>query len=394
MSEKARPNSMAPANQPSALPQRQGVESVPFATTRKPRARARSAIYLASWGALALAASLYLTAATIKPALLSQWLPSIDRALPQFKGDEESRSTNAVQTQQLRSILQNSQAEVSQLRQEISARDARVKSAELRIAGLEKELQSVRATGNGTGSGSVEQLNAATEAQSARTAAATAASNGDATSRALASTIGSPNETVPPDKDANAPPRSFEIVNGTPIVVTAPTGSIASAVPGAEVQVPLPGRRPALAARPKTTPINQIIRPTVAVTSTTAGGLETGSVAGQANLATTAAPANKTTQAVTFGAPVVTRSSNPVAIRLTAGPSIDALRLSWSLMSERYAYELNGLQPRYVAGNASAAPYALIAGPIADEPEARRRCALLIARGIPCSIDSFAGNAL
>jgi hypothetical protein len=91
---------------------------------------------------------------------------------------------------------------------------------------------------------------------------------------------------------------------------------------------------------------------------------------------------------------VVTRSAKPIGIRLTAGPSVDALRLSWSLMAERYGSDLSGLQPRYVMGNTPAAPYALVAGPFTSDQDAQRVCGSLIAKGIPCSVDTYVGNAL
>ena len=39
---------------------------------------------------------------------------------------------------------------------------------------------------------------------------------------------------------------------------------------------------------------------------------------------------------ITFGEPVVTRSSTNFAVQLGAGRSLDALKLSWSLLLERH----------------------------------------------------------
>ncbi len=384
---------MAAADRPGA-PSGAQRAALRRAAAAKTRGRARSALYLASWGALALSAGLYLAAVTLKPQYLIAWFPFLDRVATQPQPNNQDRASIIAEAQHLRSNLQQSQAEVSRLRQELGTRDARVKSAELRIAGLEKELDSARGSG-GTAAGQPNAVVGTVGTVPNAAAASSVADNADATKHALAGAIGSPKEGARTDARAGAPPRSFEIVNGAPTLVDAPSGSAAFAggVSGADVDMPVPVRRPAIAPKPKTTPIAQIVRPTIAVTPPAAGGIVTGSVGGQATIAS-APPAEKPAQPITFGAPVVTHSANPVGIRLTAGPSVDALRLSWSLMSERYGYELSGLEPRYIAGNAPAAPYALIAGPIADEREAQRRCALLTARGIPCSVDSFVGNAL
>jgi hypothetical protein len=182
------------------------------------------------------------------------------------------------------------------------------------------------------------------------------------------------------------------LVNGA-IVDAQGAPSVAAAQPGAEVELPLPGRKPAVALKRKPTPIAQIVRPTIAIKPAPANAIETGSVAAGA-AATAKSETKSTAESIRFGAPVVTHTANPVGIRLTAGPSVDALRLSWLLMSERYGADLGGLQPRYVVGNTPAAPYALIAGPFANNDEAQRTCGSLIAKGIPCSVDSYAGNAL
>lgn len=389
MSEKSISIDTATADSQSAPSGRRGAPPARLAGA-KSASRARNVLYLASWGALALAAGAYLAAVIVKPRFLAEWLPAMDRVLTQPQGNDQNRSAVIAEAQQLRANLEQSQAEVSRLRQELGSRDARVKSAELRIAGLERDLQAARGPG-----GSPPTQPHETGTSASNEAPLTGSQHdSDATRRALAGAIGAPTEGTRTDSRAGAAPRSFEIVNGAPTIVeSGGAATYASAKPGADVEMPLPERRPAVAARPKTTPIAQIVRPTIAVSPPTTGGIETGSVGGQTKIGEIAS-AEKPSQPITFGAPVVTRSANPVGIRLTAGPSVDALRLSWSLMSERYAYELNGLQARYVSGNTAAAPFALVAGPIADEHEAERRCALLIARGIPCSVDSFVGNAL
>lgn len=357
----------------------------------------RRAGYLLSWGVLALAAGVYLAGVVLKPQFLIDMFPVMDRMLTQPQGNDQNRSATIAEVQKLRATLRDAQTEVSRLRQELGDRDARVKAAELRIAGLEKELASARG-GAATETSSIAPPAASTasvspQAASAPKVAVADASNQDAeaSKRVLAGAIGAPQDATSSTPAVGAP-RSFELVNGA-IVDAQGAPSVATAQPGAEVELPLPGRKPAVALKRKPTPIAQIVRPTIAIKPAPANAIETGSVA--AGAAATAKPETKsTTESIRFGAPVVTRSANPVGIRLTAGPSVDALRLSWLLMSERYGADLGGLQPRYVVGNTPAAPYALIAGPFANNDEAQRTCGSLIAKGIPCSVDSYAGNAL
>lgn len=359
----------------------------------------RRAGYLLSWGVLALAAGVYLAGVVLKPQFLIDMFPVMDRMLTQPQGNDQNRSATIAEVQKLRATLRDAQTEVSRLRQELGDRDARVKAAELRIAGLEKELASARG-GAATETSSIAPPAASTasvspQAASAPKVAVADASNQDAeaSKRVLAGAIGAPQDaTSSTPAAAVRAPRSFELVNGA-IVDAQGAPSVAAAQPGAEVELPLPGRKPAVALKRKPTPIAQIVRPTIAIKPAPANAIETGSVA--AGAAATAKPETKSTaESIRFGAPVVTRSANPVGIRLTAGPSVDALRLSWLMMSERYGADLGGLQPRYVVGNTPAAPYALIAGPFANNDEAQRTCGSLIAKGIPCSVDSYAGNAL
>lgn len=99
---------------------------------------------------------------------------------------------------------------------------------------------------------------------------------------------------------------------------------------------------------------------------------------------------------ITFGPPTVTPASEAFAIHLDAGPSLEALRLRWSLLAERHASALSELEPRYVVSGPPTAPsYQLIAGPIASAEEASRVCALLRARRVQCTVGGpFVGEAL
>ena len=99
---------------------------------------------------------------------------------------------------------------------------------------------------------------------------------------------------------------------------------------------------------------------------------------------------------ITFGPPTVTVASEAYAIHLDAGPSLEALRLRWSLLAERHANTLGDLEPRYVVSGPPTAPnYQLIAGPITSAEEASRVCALLRASRVQCTVGGpFVGEAL
>jgi hypothetical protein len=109
--------------------------------------------------------------------------------------------------------------------------------------------------------------------------------------------------------------------------------------------------------------------------------LETGSLPQQAPIA--------------FGEAVVTPSSSRFfAIQLASGPSLDALRLSWSLLVERNGATLAGLQPRYVPPRREGGAYRLVAGPIPSKLEAERICGELQSGRTGCASAEFTGEPL
>jgi hypothetical protein len=99
---------------------------------------------------------------------------------------------------------------------------------------------------------------------------------------------------------------------------------------------------------------------------------------------------------IAFGPPTVKPASEPVAIVLESAPSLDALRLRWSVLHERHQSALKDLEPRYLTvGTREAPSYQLVAGPILSPDEAKRICALLRAKKVSCSVGpGFTGEAL
>ena len=126
-------------------------------------------------------------------------------------------------------------------------------------------------------------------------------------------------------------------------------------------------------------------------------GVETGSVA---------APATGTGGDISFGPPVVKQAAgdpqgppaetrNMIGVQIATGPSVDSLRLSWTLLSERHADSFRALEPRYAAeGEGPNRSYSLIVGPMPTVDEARRLCEDLSLKATPCRVSQFTGDAL
>jgi hypothetical protein len=81
-------------------------------------------------------------------------------------------------------------------------------------------------------------------------------------------------------------------------------------------------------------------------------------------------------------------------IQLGTGPSVDALRLNWTLLSQRHQGLLQRLQPRYTAARGATGAYDLIAGPVPNAGDAERICDALRAQNVSCKVGAFGGNAL
>ena len=63
------------------------------------------------------------------------------------------------------------------------------------------------------------------------------------------------------------------------------------------------------------------------------------------------------------------------AVQLGAGPSLDALRMSWLALRDQHGDALGSLQPRFVAPRGGSGPYRLVAGPLPSKADADKVCA-------------------
>lgn len=85
----------------------------------------------------------------------------------------------------------------------------------------------------------------------------------------------------------------------------------------------------------------------------------------------------------------------PSGVLLATGPSVDTLRLNWSILTDRHADTMRNLQPRYViSGSGANRSYALVAGPLPSPTKAKELCTIMAAKGLACQVSSYRGNAL
>jgi hypothetical protein len=98
--------------------------------------------------------------------------------------------------------------------------------------------------------------------------------------------------------------------------------------------------------------------------------------------------------AIVFGEAEVTPVKQTFAVQLAAGPSLDALRLSWSLLRERHGGALASLKPRYLPPRSEGGAYRLLAGPLSSKADADKVCADLAAATKGCYSIAYAGEPL
>lgn len=83
-----------------------------------------------------------------------------------------------------------------------------------------------------------------------------------------------------------------------------------------------------------------------------------------------------------------------VGVLLATGPSVDSLRLSWTILNDRAADTVRALHPRYVvSGKDSERTYGLVAGPLETIADAKAVCKTMTERGMACEVSQYRGNA-
>jgi hypothetical protein len=97
---------------------------------------------------------------------------------------------------------------------------------------------------------------------------------------------------------------------------------------------------------------------------------------------------------ITFGEPVVTRSTTNFAVQLGAGRSMEVLKLSWSLLLDQHGEALATLQPRLIAPRTDGGSYRLVAGPFETRTEAEKMCVAMALSRNKCFSTVFMGEPL
>ena len=99
--------------------------------------------------------------------------------------------------------------------------------------------------------------------------------------------------------------------------------------------------------------------------------------------------------AIVFGEPVVTQTKAAAyAVQLSAGQSLDGLKLRWSQLAEKHGAMLAALQPRYAKPRSAGGPYRLLAGPLPSKADAERFCAEMGAGHNECFATLYVGEPL
>lgn len=82
-------------------------------------------------------------------------------------------------------------------------------------------------------------------------------------------------------------------------------------------------------------------------------------------------------------------------VLLATGPTIDTLRLNWSILTDRHRDTVGSLTPRYVvSGSGDNRTYSLVAGPLASSQKAKELCTIMAAKGLACQVSKYRGNSL
>lgn len=311
----------------------------PHAPRRRPAGP--SPFYVGTWMVLASAALAYLALAATRPEALTDYASLARRgeATQVAATSVSPQPAQEAENQSLRETVQRLQTEVTRLSTNVIASEERAAQLSEKLASLQGKAGDGKTT----------------------TAESPAA--------ALAG------------KFADAKP-----------VEAKPTEAKRAVVAAAKPTAP----EPAAPAAPAAAKDVKILNTQPATTTPAAAPIETGSIQAPTPAAVAAPAAPAAAAPITFGAPVVTPAPRNLGLQIASGASVDSLRLSWSLLSEKHADSLKSLEPRYVTGGdeGDQQSFDLVAGPIKSEAQAKKVCKTLQARGVACRIGNFEGNAL
>jgi hypothetical protein len=322
-----------------------------------PQPRRLPPLYVMFWGFLAAMALAYLVILHTRPEFATAFLPSAD-AMAVAQNDR-TLARVATEINGVKQSVTSLQKDVGEVRTAFGVQDERIQSLTNRVATLETASHPTVA----------EAAPVAPPPSPAPTSTAAAAS----------SPPSPPAAEEPPTTIAAKPEPQME-PPAAPIVTGALTGPpmmrkpAAPETPPATAAAPPPPTTPA--APPATTPTPMPAAKPAAVKAPISSGWATSS------------------KSSSKSASKLASRSGPVAIRLSTGPSLDSLRLSWQLLVDENRPVLRTLLPRYVETGSDPSTFALIAGPIVSREEALRTCARLKARRVTCTISAYDGQPL
>jgi hypothetical protein len=135
---------------------------------------------------------------------------------------------------------------------------------------------------------------------------------------------------------------------------------------------------PAASTKPQEVAVVAPLKPQKPTPAPKSNAIETGSIAHKAEK-TPATAAAKPAQ---------------IGLLLGSAPSVDAVKLNWTILNDRHGDAVRNLHPRYVAqGKGAERSYALLAGPVASTEQAETLCKLMADRGLACEVSTYRGTA-
>lgn len=325
--------------------------------------------YLLGWAVLGLIAVAYLGIMAFRPDVLArQWPAAPDLGSPQ--SNQGQRADVVAEVRSLKATVNAMQQDMAEMKAGLTAQSSLAQSWETRIAALEPKTDAPHET-----SRTAAALKTVPKA-AVKQAAAPVAAAPVAKIQAPAAVAAAPQPVLSAIEAAAASGGDLPISAAPGVVVapsaTPPTAPGQSALPNVKS---VGGQSAEL--KVINAPASEAVAPAAAAPP--AAGLVTGSVGTPAAKAPVAAA----------------QPAKPSGIIIGNGSSLDSLRLSWSLLSDRHATTIGKLEPRYTTGvDANGLTYDLVAGPVKSAAEAKKLCKDLVAKAIPCRVSSFGGEAL
>jgi hypothetical protein len=383
------PGSQTATDERQTLPQERRSKGARPHVSVAPKAQVVSKAYVAAWVMIGSVSASYIAMAALNPDLLASVTGNASQLVADPNGGL-SRQTTA-QVQALQKVVTVLVSDVTQLKTVSQQQISRQTEVVDRVANIENRLSGISASAP-----IAPQLPNVIRGQvpaTAEVAVPNAAPNAamklaDQMAEPAAVSVPVDTQAKPQDLKNQARLGSATLIQTVPMVATMPVAT----TPVAGSPVAPPAARQVTPSETRSS--RQALQDPPGGVQLLPSSIETGSVArGTAPPAppTAAAPV-MINVAKTLPPVAKPRGGNATAVQIAAGPSVDALRLNWMLLSDRHSNVLKPLEPRFVSD--SSGVYRLVAGPFASPADAQRACSDLKARGASCQTTDFGGEAL